>query len=253
MMRRWQMQWPRLAGRDWQVINGFYRRLFGDDPWCFVAPEDVNRLTLTQSLCGALNGVAEGWAATAGTVAYDSTQTPAYYPSGVLRWTSPTLGARLFAGLVVAGAENADLDRAAPYLPAEALSGGVWLLAASGTPSVRVRLVGLAANGVTPVATVNGPTLVLSSTIPTWVTATAQPGDLGSSAYAGLALECRSSSSPALLLSSAQLEYAAFPSAWGVGAGVPRVMLPAGLGRAPDLHMSSAATLNLAETIVGAA
>jgi hypothetical protein len=50
--RAYVLNWQRLAGRDWQIVEGFYRRLFGAGPWCFAAPDDRNRLPTTAALGG---------------------------------------------------------------------------------------------------------------------------------------------------------------------------------------------------------
>jgi hypothetical protein len=251
-IRRWTLTWPRLAGRDWQVVRGFYRRVFGDDPWAFVPPEDVNRLTIAQSMCGALRGSVEGWAATSGTVTYDAAVTAAIYPSGVLRWAGMAQNARLSAGTFVAGVLRADLNRSAPYLPAEYVSGSLYVATASGTPSACVRLVGYATDGTATGVVAAGPSVGLSAT-PQQLFVTAAPGALAAADYVCLEVQAISAASPNLLISAPQLSYTDSVLAWEMGGGVPRVNLVAPLGRAPDPHMNSAASMTLAETQLGVA
>jgi hypothetical protein len=250
MMRRWNIAFLHLAGRDYQVVNAFYRRLLGFGPWCFLPPEETNRLALAQSMCGGLHGVAEGWTPTTGTIAYNSAATPYAVPSGVLRYTGGTSGAAVRAGYN--SGTGVDLDHAAPYIPAEPYTASSYAAVPTGAAAARMQLLGIAADGVTIVTTLNGPTVTLA-TAPALLSVTALPGDLIGSAYVVLSMQNQSVSSSTIDMSCAQLEMRDEPTDWAVGTGVPRVIWPTGRDRALNAHMASDITMTLAETITGAA
>lgn len=249
--RRWTISWPRLVGRDWQVVNGFYRRLFGNDPWAFLPPEDLNRLTLAQSMCGGLHDVAEGWAATVGTLTYASAVTAPVYPCGVLQWAGAGLNSQMVAGLVTGGVAAVDVDRSMPYVAAESVTGFAYVAKASGTVSARVQLLGLSAAGAL-VATINGTTTALTTTL-TQLSVTAAPGALGASAYVLLVVQSLTAAAPNILVSCASLSKLAGVPEWAAGGGAPRVNLVQPVGRRLDTFMNNAATMTLAEVITGGA
>lgn len=252
MTRTWGLMWPLLAGRDWSVVNGFYRRLFGDDPWCYLQPEDLNHLTLAQSLCGALNGAVEGWDVTAGTLTYDNTVTPVLQPGGVLRWAGAGSGSILVAADVAAGVPTPDPDVSCPYIPAEAHTPQLWAWTATGTASAKLRASGRLGNG-TVSTEVDGPTVTLGTT-PQLLSVTAHPGELGASIYVLPELVCGTASAPNILVSNAAFGYEDGPRDWEAGGGLPRVEWVTGSDRPVGQHMvTMGATMTLAEAVDGAA
>lgn len=253
-MRRWTLTYERLSGRDYQVVTALRKRLLlGNGPWCYLHPEGTNRLTYAQSVCGLANAVAEGWTPSVGTVTYDSTVAAADLACGVLRWSGAGNGSLLVAGGYGGGSPDADVLHSAPYVPARSWEGDVWITAASGTPSANVRLVGIAADGVTVVTSIDGGTVVLSTT-PQRLTCYIDPGVLGASAYIVLVVRCLTASSPDLLVSCPWLTDRPFDiDGWTLGGGVPRVIWPTPPGRALGWHMGSDLTVTFAEAITGAA
>jgi hypothetical protein len=254
MMRRWTIPFLHLAGRDYQIVNGFYRRLFGAGPWAFVDPEGRNRLTLAQSMCGALHGVAEGWIPTLGTVVYDSTVAPAQLPSGVLRWSGASTGSRLAAADALSAfpLPIPDPVRSMPYLPAMPVAGGFWVASASGTANVRAYLSGLAADG-SSVHTVTGPIVALSTTPQQVSVVVPDAGEFTTASWLVLQLQCQSASAPDILVSNPQIDYRDELTDWAAGTGVPRVVWPVSRDMAVGAHMTSDITMTLAEAVTGAA
>jgi hypothetical protein len=244
LTRVWPLRWAKLTGRDWRVVDGFYRRLFGAGPWCFPSPEDVNRIDEAASLCGALNGAVEGWAVTAGTVVYDPAVAAPLLPGGVLRWAGAGSGSLLVCGPIVAGVPTPDQSVSAPYLPAEPCSVSMWVWTASGTASVKVRASGRLANGT--VATEMDNTVTVNTT-PQLISVTAGPGELGSAVYVLPILRCGTAGAPDILVSAPQLEYAGDVTEWEAGSGVPRVVIPGELGRELDARYRSNVTMTLAQ------
>lgn len=243
---RWDFTYSKLIGADLELILGFYMRtVVGNGPWCFVPPEFTNLLTLAQSLTGNLNGVVEGWTADAGTLAYDSTVTPAVLPAGVLRWTSPGASGNL-ARIGHATTLGVDLANAVPYIPAEPFTASVWAAKASGTLSARMRLLGIAADGVSVTGTVTGPTVSLAAA-PSRLTATVSPGGLSGAAYLAPAVENLTASGPNMLLSAAQLRLGSTPADWGAGRGVPRVIWADAPEQTIDSLYGSNPTMTLAQ------
>jgi len=245
--RRWTLSWPFLAGRDWQLLNAFDRRLLGADPWCYLNPEDANRLTLAQSLCGGLRGTVEGWSPSGGTLATD-TADPYLAPSGVMKWTPAASGDVLAANSIQGGVPD---KTACPYVSALRWRFTIWAKVATGSTSVNASMVGVDAAG----ATVATPTNVYGSLVTTdWtqLSCLTLVSDLGSSLYVIPTVTVTASTTTALFLSCPMLTETA-ETDWAVGAGVPRVVLPAGLERAPGVQMTSAASMTLAEAYPGAA
>jgi hypothetical protein len=250
--RQWTITWPILVGRNYQVLQAFYRGLFGGE-LVYVAPEDTNRLTLAQSLCGNLNGVAEGWTPSSGSVAYDATLSPAATPSGVLRWTGATSGSRLVAAsALAAGVPVPDPDFTAPYLPAMPVVGYAWVWTATGTTTGRCRLQGIGSDG-SLVHTTNGPTVTLTTT-PQLVAVLADPGYLAPADWLTLDVQCLSAGAPNILVSNALLDYRDDVPDWSLGTGVPRVQWTTTPGGTIGRHMTRDGwTMTLAESVPGAA
>lgn len=247
---RWTLGWPRLAGRNRSVVDGFYRGAFGSGPFCFVPPEDVNRLTLKQSMCGALNGVAEGWVASVGTVTYNAAVASPVAPCGVLDWSAEAANALLMPG-INAGPPTPDPSFSIPYLPAEPFAWSVWLSTASGTASVRLVLSGRNAAG-TVVTAVNGPTVTVSAGAWTLLQMSLNPGDLTTSPYVLPLLQ--SLDGHPVRVSAPQAEFRNFRTDWDLGSGVPRVNWVAGRDtRTFDTHMNMPDTMVLADAVVGRA
>lgn len=243
--RSWQLTWARIGGRDLQIVNGFYKRVFGLGPWCFLPPEEVNRLDLAMSMCGALNGALEGWNATGGTIAYDSTVTSPVPPCGVLRWTGAGSGSLLVAGPVVSGTPTPDPLVSIPYLPAEPVTVSMWAWTASSTASVIVRASGRLANGT--VSTEASSSSITLNTTPQLVSVTAAAGALGSSQYPLPVLRCGTASAPNILVSAPQVELYSSATSWAAGSGVPRVTIPAAPTRAVSALLMANVAMTLAE------
>jgi hypothetical protein len=171
--------------------------------------------------------------------------------SGVLRWSGAGLNSQLVAGGYSGGNPDANLNYGCPYVPSRLWSGFVYAAKASGSASARAQLVGIAADGVTVVATVSGPTVALTTT-PTRLSVSANPGDLAASAFVVLVVQSLTASAPNLLLSCTLLVDNQLPDFWSVGAGVPRVVWPTSPSRAVGWHLGSDLTVTFAECYSGA-
>ena len=251
--RSWTLPYLRVLGRRWQVLNGFKRRAFGAGPWCFLAPEESNRLTLKQSLCGALNGAVEGWATGSGTVTYDATLTSPIEPCGVMRWHGAVNGSRLIAGKWSGSNPAADLAYCTPYVPGLPWAGGGYLSTASGTATVNLRLYGFAADGATVVTSVDAGSLTLTTT-PQQAYLELVEGQLGASAIIALAFRCTTAGAPDILISCPWLtERVADVTDWSQGGGTPRVVWTREDVHALGWHMGRDLTVPLAEAYPGAA
>lgn len=220
----WVYQFPMMINRDWQILDGFRRRLFGQGPWCLPDPADTNYLPEGASLAGSLNAVAEGWAATVGTVAYDATQTPAEAPSGVLRWNGQTTNSQAGIGQLVTGALTADTSLGCPFIGALPACASMYV-ASAGSVTVRAQVLGIRASDGAIISTNNGTATALTST-PQQIFASAAAGGSSSIAYWMLALQTTSAGIADVLISCPQLELGVTtPSSWAAGAGVARVLM----------------------------
>lgn len=254
MMRAYSLPYERLAGRDRQIINAFYKRqMVGDGPWVFVVPEDINRLTLAQSMCGALNGVVEGWLVNVGTLAYEPATAPAIIPCGVMRWTPVVGGNALISGATGGTFGVPDLDHAAPYLPAMPHTVTWWALASATGLTLTAHLVGVLADG-TVIDDQAGATVSLSATVPTPITITIDPMDLAGAQYPLPKLVVGGAvSGHSIALSNPLLSYTDQVEEWEMGCGVPRVLWAAGRDQAVNPTLTSDITMQLVESIDGAA
>jgi hypothetical protein len=229
--RRWGLSWARAAGRDWQVLKAFEEWVaVGAPPWCFIGPEDNNRLTRAQSLCGAKHGEVEGWLSSSGAVAYVSTLAPRVVPAGVMTWVPGGTNAILAAGADGDTAGHPDVDHAPPYLPGMPTSWIVWAKVTGAAATVKARISGRLANGTIDTE-VTGPNVVLNSTswVPLWTVAAA--GALGNALYLVPEIVCVSVGST-VELCCPSLSYQDLPGDWE--------------------HRSSEVPWTLAETITGA-
>jgi hypothetical protein len=239
--RQWPFQWQRLAGRDWQIVYAFYRRLFGEGPWCLVIPDDVNRLSEAQSICAPGDDSPE-WSASAGTLAA-GTGSP-LLPSGVLVWTSPGASGVLTAGN---GAATVNPATAVPYLPGESITFSVYLMA-SAARTFTVRLSGFDAAGAY-LASVTA-TVAVTATGYTQGVVTVGPsnGTLAGAVYVTGQVVAPTVSVPASVsIAAAQLEFRGSASAWGLGMGVPRVTCTSMTPRTVASLYANNVTMNLAE------
>jgi hypothetical protein len=250
-LRTWSLTFPALGGTDLQVVNGFYRRAFGAGAWAFTPPEEINRLTYRQSMCGAAFGLVEGWAVTDGTLAISAAaaRTP---PCGVLRWTPTTTAKLLVPGTVVTGTPTPDIDRAPVTVDAEAVSSALWAKSASGTPTLTAILKSVAANG-TVTSTVTGSAVTLNTSTWQQVGVTASAGALSSVGPYILPEWQNGGSSAAVDFTTPQLSYWSSHLTWEMGTGVPRVVWPAGAERDINGPLLATVTMTLAESITGAA
>lgn len=252
-VRRWQISWPRLAGRDWQIVHGFYRRLFGAGPWAFLPPDDVNRLTLRQSMCGAVAAAVEGWATTAGTLAYAAAQVSRVAPCGVMQWSPGAISKFLVPGALSGVTPVPDVNRALVHIPSESVAVSCWMKAVTTAASVQPALRAASADGLT-VSTVTGSTTAVPTTGWTQVAMLVAPGALTFDPARPYLLPLwQSMNANAVYVTTPQISYTDSHLDWEAGAGLPRVIWPATAGRGLDPHMNSAVAMILAESVLGAA
>lgn len=245
--RRWQFNWSRLFGRDWQVVRAFDEGVYSAGPFCFLPPEDVNRLPRETSTCGVPDGDVTGWAATVGTVAADASVASPVEPCGVLRWVGAGAGSQLVAGAVDAGAPVVDPASAVPYVPAEPVSASVRIRAAAATADLAVVAAGFDAGGAL-VSSAIAHSAVATADEWTELSVSAAPGALGAAVYVGLLIECSTGAAPDLLISTPQLELCDEATDWSLGAGAPRVVIPQDLTRSITETFASTVQLVLAQS-----
>jgi hypothetical protein len=249
--RAYVLNWQRLAGRDWQIVEGFYRRLFGYGPWCFVSPDDRNRLPTSAALAGAPNGDISKFATAVGTLTYDSTDAPPISPSGVVQWAGAGVASSLVLGKVVGGLATPDIatttstGTSAPYIPSEPVTFSIYARTASATASASVSATGRQANG-TVTSTVTSSNVTLTTA---WqrVSVTATAGALGAAPYVLGFLTCNTASAPNILVACPQLEYSSAATEWAVDSHVPRVIASQPLPQSLDGILASATSLTLVE------
>lgn len=247
--RRWTLPYLRLAGRDRQVLDAFARWVaVGPPPWVFIGPEDNNRLTLAQSLCGAKNGEVEGWLSSTAAPVFEPDELARIFPAGVMSWAPGSVGAILAAGADGDTPGNPAISYAAPRLPGMPTTWIIWAKTSSGTATVKARISGRDALGGIHTE-VDGPNVALSAAgwVPVWVTA--QAGTLGGQ-YPVPELVCVTAG--ALLLCCPDLRYEDAPGDWELGGGAPRVTWPTAQEFAVDVHRNRDLTVTLAETMTGA-
>lgn len=249
--RRWTLPYQRLAGRDRQVLAAFAAwQAVGAPPWVYLGPEDNNRLTLTQSMCGKKHGAVSGWLSSSGGVGYEPNVPARIFPAGTMHWVPGGVGEILAAGADGDTAGHPDVDHAAPYLPGEPTTWIIWAKVTGSAATLKARISGRNAAGAIDTE-VTGPNVVLNSAgwQPLYVTAAA--GTLGGSDYLVPEVVCVSTGST-VLLCCPDLRYADVPGDWELGGGAPRVTWPAASEFAVDVHRSRDLTVTLAETITGA-
>lgn len=244
--RTYQLNWQRLAGRDWQIVEGFYRRFFGYGPWCFVSPDDRNRLHTTAALAGAPNGDISKFAANVGTLSYDSTDAAPIAPSGVVKWVGATTSSNLVVGTFVAGFVAPDTSYSPPLLPSEPVTVSWYARTASSTATATCTVTGRTSTGTSTGSVVSSAATLTTS----WqrLTVTAAAGALGAGPYLVPILTCTSASAPNILVACPQLEYASAATAWAVDSHVPRVIATQPLGQALDGILAAATSLTLVES-----
>jgi hypothetical protein len=248
--RRWTLAWPRLGGRDFQTVDSLASwDLLGPPPWVYLGPEDNNRLTRVQSLCGARNAAISGWLSSTADPAFVPGAAPRVFPGGVMAWAPGSTGAILAAGVDGDTAGNPDVDRAAPYLPGMPATWMIWARTSTGTATVKARISGRLADGSIDTEQ-DGPDVALSTAgwVPLWLTADA--GTLGDSLYPVPEVVCVTAG--AVQLCNPSLSYTDAPVDFELGGGAPRVTGPFDYARPVDVHRWSQSSLTLAETITGA-
>lgn len=249
--RSYVLNWQRLAGRDWQIVEGFYRRLFGYGPWCFVSPDDRNRIPTSAALAGAPNGDVSKFASAVGTITYDSATAAAIAPSGVVRWSGAGSASAIVIGKVVGGFATPDVasttstGTSAPYIPSEPVTASMYARTASGTASATITASGRNVNGTATVS-ITSSAVTLNTT---WqrLTVTAAAGALTTAPYVLPYLTCNTASAPDILISCPQLEYSSAATEWAVDSHVPRVVATQPLGQSLDGILASATSLTLVE------
>jgi hypothetical protein len=215
------------AGAD--LLLGFYQRLFGTGPFVYVDPSVRNVLGLDVSTMGARSNAPIGWAASSGSVSRDTIAPPAAAAtSGVLLWAGAAANATLQPG---SAANTANTAAAPVYLPAEACTVSLYLLASS-TVSVTLQLVGYNSAGA-----VTGSTIATTVTVgsaawtPVAVSAAAGAAGVAGSAFVLPRIKLGGTAPATLSVAAAQLEYGPAATAWQPGFGSPRVLPPSSPGR----------------------
>ncbi|HEX4432853.1 MAG TPA: hypothetical protein VHZ96_26505 [Frankiaceae bacterium] len=248
--RRWTLAWPSIGGRDLQTVMALASwDLLGPPPWVYLGPEDNNRLTRVQSLCGARDGDVSGWLSSDGDVDFEPSVAPRVFPGGVMAWAPGSSGAILAAGADGDTAGNPDVDHAAPVLPGMPATPIFWARCSTGTATLKARLSGRLADGTIDTEA-DGPDVDLDDTewLPLYVTAEA--GTLGASQYLVPELVCVTAGD--VLVCNPDLRYTDLPGDFELGGGAPRVAGPFDYARPVDVHRWSPIGLTLAETITGA-
>lgn len=239
--RAWTITWKRIQRRDFEIVNGFYRGIFGDGPFCLIDPADVNLLGLDTSMCGARNGKIGSWTTGgADTIAYDSTITPPITPCGVLRWHGAGNGSILAAGPRSGASVIFDATSSIPLVQALQQELSVYAWTASGVANVQLVL----NDGVS--ATAASSTVGLTTT-PQQLALNHAAGAFGANGYLILTVKCLTASAPDILISAPQLEFGvSTPSAFAAGSDAPRVVIPP-LTRAVDRVWGKPMSLTLAQ------
>lgn len=242
---------------DAETLLSYYLGGFGNGPWCVMVPEFRNQLSQQASTFGQVLGVNDAWHAPATDTAalIDSTIAAPIVggkPLGtaVLRWPSPVNGHYLFDGTNNGGtALVPSTTYGVPYLGDQPAKVNVWLRSASGTPTVTLYALGLAAAGWdgTTDATL---ACVLSTTWQRFSISLAAGAFAGLPPYLGIAVKSASASSPDVLLAAAQIEYGVTGTnlnPWTTGLGVARCSFAAGVGSKMTVYWRRDHSFTLAE------
>jgi hypothetical protein len=216
--------WDWRASAEYDAILGFYNDSWGTGPFTVLDPSARNYQRQDTTLMGSRRGVLTGWAASAGTIAYDSTVAANQAPSGVTRWTGAGNGSTFGEGVLVAGVVEADQRYATPYVATEPYTVRVYGKTATSTASVTARVSARNAANTLHTDTAGSPVTLNTST---WqaVTASATAGFAAGAQYVILTLLCSTASAPNILLSNPSLELASSANPWVVGTGAPRCVV----------------------------
>lgn len=226
--RSWGLAYPGCTPDTADLLVAFYAGVFGDGPFCFVDPAWRNALHVHASTFGAPLQAISAWAASvsAQPLTYDTTITAPVQTSGVMRWTGATNTAQVGLGTWSGSVFVPDTAKAPPYLPQQITSISVYARSVSGTPSVSLRGQAVLAAGT--VASTTTATATLSSAAWTLLTVTV-PASL-TATYVLPNLLCNTSTS-VLQFACPLVQYGKQPpDAYVVGLGIPRVVIPQGLG-----------------------
>jgi hypothetical protein len=251
--RAYVLNWQRLAGRDWQIVEGFYRRCSVPARGASPHPDDRNRLPTSAALAGAPNGDISKFATAVGTLTYDSvTDARRSRPRG------REVGRRGRVVVLVIGqgcrglatpdiATTTSTGTSAPYIPSEPVTVSMYARTARRPRPRRCRRPGAASQRHR-----HGRTTVTSSNVTlttTWqrLTVTATAGALGTAPYVLPFLTCNTAAAPNILVACPQLEYASAVSEWAVDSHVPRVVATQPLPQSLDGILASATSLTLME------
>jgi len=226
--RTWGLAYPGCTPDTADLLVGFYAGVFGDGPFAFVDPAWRNALHVQASTFGAPLQAISAWSASvsAQPLTYDTTVTAPVVTSGVMRWTGATNGAQVGLGVWTGSVFTPDATKAPPYLPQQVTTITVYARSASGTPSVSLR--GLAVGATGTVVNTQTATATLSSAAWTLLTVTV-PASLAAT-YVVPNFLCNTSTS-VLQFACPLVQYGKQPAdAYVVGLGIPRVVIPTGLG-----------------------
>jgi hypothetical protein len=247
--RAYVLNWQRLAGRDWQIVEGFYRRLFGYGPWCFVSPDDRNRLPTSAALAGAPNGDISKFATAVGTLTYDSTDAPPISPSGVVQWAGAGVASSLVLGKVVGGLATPDVatTTSTGRRPRTFRRAGDVLdlrphPSATASASVSHRPAGQRHGHLDCHVLERHPHHRVAA-----AHRHRYGGTLGAAPYVLGFLKCNTASAPNILVACPQLEYSSAATEWAVDSHVPRVVASQPLPQSLDGILASATSLTLVE------
>lgn len=244
--RAWALSWVNRSAGPLDVLQGFYRGVYGDGPFSLIDPADTNLLPLDTTLCGARFGLLGTWTSTTGAVAASAVVGPTP-PAGTLQWT-PTAAGYLFGGVWASSKYTPDSSGGVPFLTGVPVTVSMWVWTVSGTASVSVNALGVPVAGTASPVAVTG-TVTTATTTPQRLSVTVAVGASGWSQAATpsilAALHCTGATT--LYVSAPQVEYAAAASGWLAGSGVPRVVVGAGMPRTVNAILGSDTSLSLLE------
>lgn len=244
--RSWQLAYPGMTPDTADLLLGFYSGVFGDGPFCWVDPAWRNALHLNVSTMGAPLRAISGWSASVSSqgLTFDTTLTAPVATSGVMRWTGAQNGSRVGLGTWTGSVFTPDVAKAPPYLPQQVTSLSVYARAVSGTPSLSVRGLAVLTSGA--VANTQTQTQTLSSAAWTLFTPAQTPISLTAD-YVVPDFLCNTNNS-VIQFACAQVQYGKNPAdPWVLGLGIPRVVIPTGLGGQYTVMFARDHGLTLAE------
>lgn len=254
MKRAYGFAWSAALPEVGDLLTSFYGGAMGLGPYRLVDPSVRNHLDFDTANMGAALAANSSWSAPSGdTVPYtDPTQAA---PSGIigatpLHWPSPVSGHTLVAATYGPGTVYTPTLLTPVYLADQTVYVSIWMRAASGTPTVSLKLIGLPSVG-----TATPPSTSVSCPLTTTWTRygfAAAPSASGfgnvTTPYITLGITAPASC-PDLLLTAAQLEYGQTSKAnpWVQGEGCPRVSIGGPFGSQVNVWWRRDRTLAMVE------